>query len=71
MCGELGTSAFVAHLIHLPSLNHHMWTGGGIELNSEVMDLKRVSLNNGVPQTKCHFKGCTSNEIQTDGNFSN
>lgn len=64
-----GTSACIAHLIHRPSLNCHMWPDRGTELNSEVMDLKLLSLNNGVSEAKCHVKSCRFSDIQNESNF--
>lgn len=46
-----------------------MWTGLGIELNSEVKALKLLSVNNGVSEAKCHVRSCSSNKMQTNGSF--
>lgn len=47
-----------------------MWTGLGIELNSEVKALKLLSVNNGVSEAKCHVRSCSSNKVQTNGSWS-
>lgn len=46
-----------------------MWTGLGIELNSEVQALKLLSVNNGVSEAKCHVRSCSSNKMQTNSSF--
>lgn len=46
-----------------------MWTGLGIELNSEVKALKLLSVNNGVSEAKCHVRSCSSNKMQTNSSF--
>lgn len=40
-----------------------------MDLNSEVMELKLFSLNNGVSEAKCHVRSCSFNEIQTDSSL--
>lgn len=46
-----------------------MWTGLGIELNSEVKALKLLSVNNEVSEAKCHVRSCSSNKMQTNGSL--